>query len=84
MSFQVIAHDPKTGFIVKDFTSPRAGARAATQLAKRTGEATLLEKAPGHRPVKLMTCALRRPYEGRKYAKCTLTVAGETYLRGKR
>jgi hypothetical protein len=34
--------------------------------------------------VKLMTCTRRRPYEGRKYARCILTTAGETYLRGKR
>lgn len=84
MSFQVIAHDPRAGSIVKDFATPRAGARVATQLAKRTGEATLVEKEAGHRPVTLMTCTRRRPYAGRKYARCILTTAGETYLRGKR
>lgn len=84
MSFQVVAHDPKAGFITADFTTPRAGARLTTRLAKRTGTATLYERGPGHLPIKLMTCTLRRPYEGRKYAKCTLTAAGETYLRGKR
>lgn len=85
MSFQVIAYSPKVGFIVNDYASPRAGARRATQLAKQTGgDATLLEKEPGHRAVPLMTCTMRRPDEGRKYARCVLTAAGETYLRGKR
>lgn len=85
MSFQVIAYSPKVGFIVNDYATPRAGARRATQLAKQTGgDVTLLEKEPGHRPVKLMVCTMRRPDEGRKYARCTLTTAGETYLRGKR
>lgn len=39
-------------------------------LAKRTGKVTLIEKEAGHRPVKLMTCTRRRPYEGHKYARC--------------
>lgn len=84
MRFQVIAYSPQVGFIVNDYTTPRAGARRATQLAKQTGNGvTLLEKVPGHRTVPLMTCTAQ-PGEGRKHARCTLTAAGKTYLRGKR
>ena len=80
MSFEVIGHD-KNGFVVKRFDSARLGARAAATIARKTrAQTTLIDQRSR---AKLMVCEFRVPHEGRNFAKCKLTPAGEKLLRDK-
>jgi hypothetical protein len=79
VSFQVVAFGVD-GAVVQHFATARRGARVTAMLAKVTGKADLVQRRPGGRPVRLMTCH----HAQTGAAKCTLTLAGQVLLRDKK